>query len=68
MLTELDAYLWSDFKHTRAYSEEHRSAEVTASNAKEIDGASKMKFLLSDLFFNTLKPRLIFAGEINFIV
>ena len=39
VLTELDAYLWSDFKHTRAYSEEHRSAEVTASNAKEIQRA-----------------------------
>jgi len=39
VLTELDAYLWSDFRHTRVYSEEHRSAEVTASNAKEIQSA-----------------------------
>ena len=34
VLTELDAYLWSDFKHTHAYSEEHRSAEVMASMPK----------------------------------
>ena len=39
VLTELDAYLWSDFRHTRVYSEEHRSTRITASNAKEIQSA-----------------------------
>ena len=39
VLTELDAYLWSDSKHTRAYPEEHRSTRITASNAKEIQSA-----------------------------
>ena len=39
VLTELDAYLWSDFKHTHFYPEEHRSTRITASNAKEIQSA-----------------------------
>lgn len=39
VLTELDAYLWSDFKHTLAYPEEHCSTRITVSNAKEIQSA-----------------------------
>ena len=42
VLTELDAYLWSDFKHTRIYPEEIRAASVTAANAKEIQSALRV--------------------------
>ena len=42
VLTELDAYLWSDFKHTRIYPEEIRAASVRAANATEIQSALRV--------------------------
>lgn len=58
VLTELEAYLWSNAKHTSFYPEERRVADVLAPNNDEIRGAlsvlndtlASQSYLVEDAF------------------
>jgi glutathione S-transferase len=42
VLTEMEAYLWSNVKHTNFYPEEKRVPEIVASNNEEVHAAAQV--------------------------